>query len=142
MAECEMYGVFIKQIHDELEKQINNQLRSEDLTMAQVGTLVILNRTSESRMPLKELERKLHVAQSTALGIVSRLERKGLVECFGDPADRRVKMVQITDNGIHCCHMAVRHVKMAEEHLLAGLADEECAVFYTLLLKLCKSFDR
>ena len=142
MAECEMYGVFIKQIHDELEKQINNQLRSEDLTMAQVGTLVILNRTSESRMPLKELERKLHVAQSTALGIVSRLERKGLVECFGDPADRRVKMVQITDNGIHCCHMAVRHVKMAEEHLLAGLTDEERAVFYTLLLKLCKSFDR
>ena len=142
MAECEMYGVFIKQIHDELEKQINNQLRSEDLTMAQVGTLVILNRTSESRMPLKELERKLHVAQSTALGIVSRLERKGLVECFGDPADRRVKMVQITDNGIHCCHMAVRHVKMAEEHLLAGLADEERAVFYTLLLQLCKSFDR
>ena len=142
MAECEMYGVFIKQIHDELEKQINNQLRSEDLTMAQVGTLVILNRTSESRMPLKELERKLHVAQSTALGIVSRLEGKGLVECFGDPADRRVKMVQITDNGIHCCHMAVRHVKMAEEHLLAGLADEERAVFYTLLLKLCKSFDR
>ena len=110
--------------------------------MAQVGTLVILNRTSESRMPLKELERKLHVAQSTALGIVSRLERKGLVECFGDAADRRVKMVQITDNGIHCCHMAVRHVKMAEEHLLAGLADEERAVFYTLLLKLCKSFDR
>ena len=142
MAECEMYGVFIKQIHDELERQINNQLRSEDLTMAQVGTLGILNRTSESRMPLKELERKLHVAQSTALGIVSRLERKGLVECFGDPADRRVKMVQITDNGIHCCHMAVRHVKMAEEHLLAGLADEERAVFYTLLLKLCKSFDR
>lgn len=142
MAECEMYGVFIKQIHDELERQINNQLRSEDLTMAQVGTLVILNRTSESRMPLKELERKLHVAQSTALGIVSRLERKGLVECFGDPADRRVKMVQITDNGIHCCHMAVRHVKMAEEHLLAGLTDEERAVFYTLLLKLCKSFDR
>ena len=142
MAECEMYGVFIKQIHDELERQINNQLRSEDLTMAQVGTLVILNRTSESRMPLKELERKLRVAQSTALGIVSRLERRGLVECFGDPADRRVKMVQITDNGIHCCHMAVRHVKMAEEHLLAGLADEERAVFYTLLLKLCKSFDR
>ena len=58
MAECEMYGVFIKQIHDELEKQINNQLRSEDLTMAQVGTLVILNRTSESRMPLKETGEK------------------------------------------------------------------------------------
>ena len=142
MVECEMYGVFIKQIHDELEKQTNNQLRSADLTMAQVGTLGILNRSPEGRMPLKELEKRLHVAQSTALGIVSRLERKGLVECFGYPADRRIKMVQITDNGIHCCHMAVRHVKMAEEHLLAGLADEERAVFYTLLLKLCKSFDR
>ena len=83
MVECEMYGVFIKQIHDELEKQTNNQLRSADLTMAQVGTLVILNRSPEGRMPLKELEKRLHVAQSTALGIVSRLERKGLVEDAG-----------------------------------------------------------
>lgn len=48
MVECEMYGVFIKQIHDELEKQTNNQLRSADLTMAQVGTLVILNRSPEA----------------------------------------------------------------------------------------------
>ena len=140
MSECEMYGVFIKQIHDELEKRTNNELRSEDLTMAQVGTLVILNRSPGERMPLKELERKLHVAQSTALGIVSRLERKGLVECFGDPADRRVKTVQITGSGMSCCRMAVAHAKTAEERLLAGLTDEERAVFYTLLLKLCKSF--
>ncbi len=142
MVECEMYGVFIKQIHDELEKQTNNQLRSADLTMAQVGTLVILNRSPEGRMPLKELEKRLHVAQSTALGIVSRLERKGLVECFGDPADRRIKMVQITANGTNCCCRAVRYVRTAEEQLLAGLTDEERAAFYTLLLKLCRSFGR
>ena len=27
MAECEMYGVFIKQIHDELEKQIEDAMK-------------------------------------------------------------------------------------------------------------------
>ena len=60
----------------------------------------------------------------------------------GDPADRRIKMVQITANGTNCCCRAVRYVRTAEEQLLAGLTDEERAAFYTLLLKLCRSFGR
>ena len=140
MEDKRMCGVFLKQNHDELEKQVNNELRSADLTMAQVGALMILKRSPQEQMTLKELEKKLHVAQSTAVGIVARLERKGLVECFGDTADRRIKMVRITENGRKCSQIAVQHVKQAEERLMSGLSLEEQAVLYTLLLKLCRSF--
>ena len=70
-------GMLFKQIHDELEKRTNNSLRSSDLTMAQMGALLVLREKSDKEMPLKELERSLRVAQSTAAGIVSRLEQKG-----------------------------------------------------------------
>ncbi len=69
------YGLLFKQIHDELEKCLNNSLRSRDLTLAQVGILMELRYTPEKQMSLKELERRFHVAQSTAAGIVSRLEQ-------------------------------------------------------------------
>lgn len=73
-------GALIKQIHDGLEKNANNAMHSHDITMVQCSALLILNGASEKQMTLKELERSLRVAQSTAAGIVTRLEQKGLVE--------------------------------------------------------------
>ena len=96
-------GMMIKQIHDCLEKDTNNTLRAQDLTMAQVGALIELRSAEEKQMPLKELERRLHVAQSTAAGIVVRLEQKGFLESFGSSDDRRIKMVRITPKGEDCC---------------------------------------
>ncbi|MGN1059596.1 MAG: MarR family winged helix-turn-helix transcriptional regulator, partial [Clostridia bacterium] len=92
-------GELIKQIHGELEKNANNAMRPLGLTMAQLGALLALNRAEEGQLSLKELEQYLHVAQSTAAGIVARLEQKGFVEGFGSASDRRVKLVRITPAG-------------------------------------------
>ena len=66
-------GDLLKQIHDEMEKS-KQMLRSQDLMMAQVCALLALNQINEKQMPLKDLERWLHVAQSTAAGIASGME--------------------------------------------------------------------
>ena len=92
-------GSLLKQINDALERQANNSLRVDDLTMAQMGVLLALDRTDSKQMTLKELERIIRVAQSTAAGIVSRLEQKGFVECFGSAEDRRIKVVRLSESG-------------------------------------------
>ena len=88
-------GLLLKQISDELRKNGNNALRSQDLTLTQLDALAALDQAPNRRRSLKELEQILHVAQSTAAGIIARLEQKGLVEGLGDAADRRVKLVRI-----------------------------------------------
>lgn len=123
----------IKQIHDGLEKQANNSLRTQDLTMSQVGVLIELRFAPEKQMALKELERRLHVAQSTAAGIVARLEQKGFVEGFGDASDRRIKMLRITPEGEACCQLADQHMAAFEETLLSGLTEAERTTFVALL---------
>ena len=130
-------GMMIKQIHDCLEKDTNNTLRAQDLTMAQVGALIELRSAEEKQMPLKELERRLHVAQSTAAGIVVRLEQKGFLESFGSPDDRRIKMVRITAKGEDCCMDSDRGMEQAEQKLLHSLTQEEKTVFLDLLEKVC-----
>ena len=96
MKEEKGCGYLLKQINDRLEKNANNILRTQDVTMSQLGALLELSRAPEGQLSLKELEKVLHVAQSTMAGIISRLERKGLVEPLADAGDRRIKLVQIT----------------------------------------------
>ena len=128
-------GTLLKQIHDALEKQANNSLRADGLTMAQVGVLLMLDRAEHRQMPLKELEKALHVAQSTAAGIVSRLEQKGLVESFGDAEDRRVKVVRLSEAGAGCCRTADARMAEAERQLLSSLTEAERDIFILLLRK-------
>ena len=128
-------GTLLKQIHDALEKQANNSLRADGLTMAQVGVLLMLDRAEHRHMPLKELEKALHVAQSTAAGIVSRLEQKGLVESFGDAEDRRVKVVRLSEAGAGCCRTADARMAEAERQLLSSLTEAERDIFILLLRK-------
>lgn len=132
-------GKLIKQIHGSLEKQANNALRTQDLTMAQVTVLVELNDAPEKQASLKTLEQLLHVAQSTTAGIITRLEQKGFVEGFGDASDKRIKMVRITPLGEQYCKKAEQNMAMAETDLLAGLTETEQDIFFSLLQKICNT---
>ena len=133
-------AMLIKQIHTELEKNANNELRKNDITLSQVSVLLELDGAEQNQMELKQLERNLHVAQSTAAGLVLRLEHKHLVESFGCEEDRRVKLVRITPRGKRCCENAKVNMQKAERDLTAALTDTEYEILMTLLQKVRDSF--
>jgi DNA-binding MarR family transcriptional regulator len=132
-------GRLLKQIHDGLEKQANNDLRTHDLTMAQVSVLMLLNDADKETLTLKEIEKALHVAQSTSAGIVSRLEQKGFVESFGNAEDKRIKLVRITQTGRQCCGEARANMDHADDILLAGLSEEERTILRMLLVRVSRN---
>lgn len=133
-------AMLIRQIHGELEKNANNSLRQNDLTMSQISVLMELEKTAENRMELKQMERRLHVAQSTAAGIVQRLEQKGFVESFGSEQDKRIKIICITPSGRECCRKAEANMKQAETDLTAALTETERSILMELLKKVRDSF--
>lgn len=135
MKKDESCGMYIKQINSTLEKNANNTLREQDLTFAQVSALLAIRDFPEQKISLKELEKILHVAQSTTAGIINRLEQKGLVTGFGDSSDKRIKLVQMTPLGETYCREAEQNMKKAEERLLSGLTDTERSIFKSLLQK-------
>lgn len=128
-------GQLIKLLHDRLEKQANNTLRAQDLTMMQISVLMELQKTEPKQLSMKELERRFCIAQSTVAGIISRLEQKGFVEAFGDAADKRVKLVHITPAGEACCKEAAGYMEQAEQTLLRGFSEEEKTMFNLLLAR-------
>lgn len=134
-------GLLFKQIHDRLEKNSNNALRSQGLTMMQVSVLMALHEADEQRLSMKELERHFGVAQSTVAGIISRLEQKGLIEALADVEDKRVKLVHITNMGENCCSDAACHMEKAEELLLQGFSKEEQILLNQLLIKIVNNLE-
>jgi len=140
MTEAGVCAVLIRQIHTELEKNANNSLRQDDLTMSQISVLIELAQAEGNQMELKRLEQLLHVAQSTAAGIVRRLEQKGFVEGYGSPEDKRIKMIRITPEGLACCEKAWAGAQEAETQLTSALTDTERTILISLLQKVRDSF--
>lgn len=133
-------GMLIKQINSELEKEANNSLRQDNLTLSQITVLVELNRAPEGKMDMKQMEKKVHVAQSTLAGIAFRLEEKGFIMSMGSERDRRIKVIQITDEGKKCCEKAKTRAQEAEDRLLGSLTETERGILISLLSKVRASF--
>ena len=124
--------ILIKKIYGELERQANSVLRENNLTLTQADVLVYLMSSDTHRLSLKDLEDRLHVAQSTATGIVMRLEEKGLVDSC---SEGRHKVISLTDKGRICCESADRDMAENEARMSAALDPEERRELYRLLKK-------
>jgi DNA-binding MarR family transcriptional regulator len=126
-------GILIKKIHDAAGKRINNSLREKDLTLTQARILFELGNDSKGIMPLKELERRFNVAQSTIVGVIRRLEAKGFVQGSIDPKDNRVKLVKLTPEGEKFREMTIDEIEKMEKRLLAHLTKTEQRDFLRFL---------
>lgn len=128
-------GLLIKMMHESLEKRLNSELRSSNLTLAQLQLLLTLYDSKDKTFTLKELEKRLHVAQSTIVGTTSRLEKKGFIMSLSVPDDKRIKKVGLTTKGEECCLTTQNKMEDIEKLLLSNLNDEEKEQFICLLKK-------
>ena len=134
-------GTLLKQIHDIMEKNANNVLREQDLTISQSGVLVLLDEKEGKTASFKELEKDFGVSQPTMVGILNRLVQKDLVEVLTDSEDKRIRKAHLTQKGADKCKEGYKHMNSAEEQLLKSLTNNEKKEFNRLLLKVRKSFE-
>ena len=134
-------STLLKQIHDIMEKNANNVLREQELTISQSGVLVLLDEKEGKTASFKELEKDFGVSQPTMAGILNRLVQKDLVEVLSDSEDKRIRKAHLTQKGADKCKEGYKHMNSAEEQLLKSLTNNEKKEFNRLLLKVRKSFD-
>lgn len=67
----------------------------------------------------------LDVDQMTVSGIVSRLEKRGLIERYPDPNDSRAKLAKLTPAGTELVTRAKNVGRALYENALAGLSPAE-----------------
>lgn len=132
---------YIKHINDLLKKRANNSLRKEGLTLMQSHVLLKLEDTPGHRMTFKEIERDLHVAQSTTAGLLGRLQEKNLIECCNDPKDKRIRVACLTTCGEGHCDHARENMAESELIMLKGLSQEDIDTLTELLHKVYSNLE-
>lgn len=129
------YGWYIKRIDNALARVAMQNMKNRQLTMQQGRVLILLAHAPEQMMALKKLEEHFGAAQSTVAGLVSRMEKKGLVEAVSNPSDRRIKLVRLTESGQELHRRCYEDMISFEENLTAALSVEEKEQLLVLLQK-------
>ena len=123
----------MKDVSALFKKNIDNALKDENITMTQLGRLQILRDEFGGQCDFKSLEKALMVAQSTAATLFSRLKSKGLIECFTDSGDRRVKKMRITQSARDLCSKIESTRTSFGERAMEGITPDEKAYLGRLL---------
>lgn len=129
----------VKQIQLKLEQKGSGFLKEHDLTMVQGRVLRFLSSQTNHCISMKGLEKELNVAQSTSASLVSRLEKKGLVELLQDPQDKRIKLIKMTSNGEELVEFVGKAFQQLEENTFSTFSPVEQAALTQLLEKLDKA---
>jgi DNA-binding MarR family transcriptional regulator len=124
----DLIGTVVARYHEEYE----DAAAEHALTGAQARLLSLL---SLEPLPMRRLAQKLKCEPSNVTGIVDRLEARGLVERRPDPADRRVKLAAVTEEGRRVARSLRDSLHFAREPL-AGLSREERVALRGLLLRM------
>ena len=117
-------GFLLKLVTDRLRTLADANLKAQNLTLVQsriIGYLSFRN----GRATQKELERFLEVAHPTVVGIVSRMEQNGYVECRTDRLDRRNKLVSLTRNASEVSACLEKAMQEQDRRMFAGFTEEE-----------------
>jgi DNA-binding MarR family transcriptional regulator len=75
-------------------KELN---KNYQISVPQLNCLMSLNKNGP--LPLTQISKQILVSSSTLTGIIDRLEQKGLVRRIRTMSDRRVIMIELTEQG-------------------------------------------
>ncbi len=133
-------GYLIKLISDKMRAQGDAVLKECDLTFSQARILSYLHRYGPESTQ-KEIESYLDVAHPTVVGLVSRLEKNGFVECHHDPSDRRNKLVHLTPKAHEIKSKVDEKRKENEKQMSKGFSEEEQEELIRLLKQVYSNID-
>jgi DNA-binding MarR family transcriptional regulator len=118
----------------EMVKAEEPVLDSHGLTMW--GYIVLLTLDRSSMRTQAALAAAIGADKTRIIGTLDELQHRGFIERRPDPADRRVRLLAITDTGRRVKDAAQQEIQRGEERWLGELGTEERAVFLRVLERL------
>lgn len=106
-------------------------LERNGLTMWAYG--VLLGLEPEPVYTQAALAKSIGADKTRIIGVLDDLQRRGLIERSPDPADRRVNLVSLTEEGKAALARARHEIREQEDELLAALPQADRKAFLRAL---------
>jgi DNA-binding MarR family transcriptional regulator len=118
-----------------LAGRLNNRFRPYGLSSATFNVLVVLLGAGGSLSPC-EIGEQLLVTRGTVTGLLDSLERQRLVRRLPHPKDRRMLLIELTDEGRALLDRLLPEHERGISDLLACLSEAEKTSFTQVLGKI------
>lgn len=122
----------IKVVHDGFRAKVDAQLKSSDMTVSQSRVLHFI-RDSGGVTTQKKIEEFLEVSHPTVVGLLSRMNKSGYIECGYDEEHGKNKIVRETQKAVDYSKEMENFFERANEKLTEGLSQEEKSELMRLL---------
>lgn len=135
-------GFYIKRISDYIETDANRALEQYGITFSQARVLTFLLKSQGKVVIQKDIEEYLELKHPTVIGILQRMEAKGIIVSDVDPQDKRQKIITLTDLAFELEKRITDHVEDAEKRMADGMTQEELDTIKLLLHKVYKNINK
>lgn len=129
---------YFKHIWEREEKHANNTLSGFGLTLTQSYALEYIVEHGGTATQ-KELEERMEIQHSAVVGVVSRLEAKGMIATAFSTQDKRQKLLIPTELGRRTCADLAEDKDRVERDLVKGFSEEEVTQLQQLLSRVYKN---
>lgn len=133
-------GYLIKNINDKLKVKADADLKHSNLTLAQSRVLAFLD-SRGGQATQKEIEVYLEVSHPTVVGIISRMEQNGHLQCWIDETDKRNKIVALTEQAKALGEEMKQRILANEKMLLASLSEADIKKLKQMLLTIYNNLE-
>ena len=133
-------GYLIKNINDKLKVKADADLKHSKLTLSQSRVLAFLD-SKGGQATQKEIEVYLEVSHPTVVGIISRMEQNGHLECWVDKTDKRNKIVALTEQAKALGKEREQRIFDNEKRLLASLSEDDIKKLKQMLLTMYNNLE-
>lgn len=117
-------GYLLKMINDNFRSKVDAQLKKFDLTGSQ-GRVIRLIKNSGGVTTQKAIEDFLEVSHPTVVGILSRMQKSGYIECGYDKEHGKNKTVRQTEKAVEFSLIMDKFFEETNEGLTKGLSENE-----------------
>ncbi len=133
-------GYLLKSITDKIKVKADADMKRHNLTLAQSRVMAFLNGKG-GQATQKEIEEYLDVSHPTVVGIVTRMERNGFLATWFDAADKRNKIVALTDHARTIGQDMDAVVAEQEKQMLRGLTPRQIEDLFDTLTVIYRNIE-
>ncbi|NQV58890.1 MAG: MarR family transcriptional regulator [Alphaproteobacteria bacterium] len=131
-----LIGYNLRRAQTAVFQNFSESLKDCNITPGQFGVLVLIQ--ANSGLNQTRLGNALGIDRSTVVGVIDRLEKRGLVERTPVPADRRSYALCLSDQGAALLRHARSLVEAHERRIAQDLSPAEQKQLKALLARLSR----
>ena len=129
------YGYYLKHINCLFKDLVDLNLKKYNLTRSQEDILHFLYDHRNETIIQKDIEEFFHISNPTVSGLLNRLEQKGYIQRIPSKKDKRIKIIQPTDEIVKHHQEIKFSIHCIENQMVKDFSEEEKELFFTLLEK-------